>query len=498
MQEYSIQELRFMLDNKEITIKSLINQYIKRIKEIDQEGPKLNSIIVLNPNVLEIADELDRELKNNKIRGPLHGIPVIIKDNIEVADKMRTTAGSLALKDYFPSKDAFLVKKLREAGAVILGKANLSEWANFRSTKSTSGWSSFGGQTRNPYALDRNPCGSSSGSAVAVAANLCSVAVGTETDGSILCPSNVNSLVGIKPTVGLISRTGIIPIAHTQDTAGPMARTVTDAATLLGAMIGQDPYDVMTVKSSGKVFSDYTQFLDKNGLNKAKIGVLRNKIGIHHKVDEIFKESIEKIKNLGAIITDPVEIALAEDLGDTEYDVLLYEFKTDLNKYLESLPGEIPVHSLSELIEFNKKNQDKIMPYFKQEHLIKAEEKGDLESEEYKESLKKYMEVKEKVDETFQKHELEALISPSGAPAWFSDLINGDHYMGIGNSQITAVIGYPAITVPAGYIHGLPIGISFIGKAFEESTLIKLAYGFEQSTKIRKAPTFQDSVQFDT
>jgi amidase len=496
MQEYSIQELRSMMTNKEITIKGLIDQYIKRIKEIDQEGPKLNSIIVLNPNVLEIVDELDRELQKDKIRGPLHGIPVILKDNIEAVDKMRTTAGSLALNDYFPTKDAFLVKKLREAGAVILGKANLSEWANFRSTKSTSGWSSFGGQTRNPYALDRNPCGSSSGSAVAVAANLCSVAVGTETDGSILCPSNVNSLVGIKPTVGLISRTGIIPVAHTQDTAGPMARTVTDAATLLGAMIGQDSSDEITVKSSGKAFNDYTQFLDKNGLNKAKIGVLRNNIGIHDKVDEIFEESLEKIKNLGAIIIDPVEIALTENLGDVEYDVLLYEFKTDLNKYLGSLPGDIPIHSLSELIEFNKKNQNKIMPYFKQEHLIKADEKGNLESKEYKEALKKYVDVKEKVDEVFQKHEIDAIITPSGAPAWFSDLINGDHYMNIGNTQITAVIGYPAITVPAGYIRGLPVGISFIGKAFQEPTLIKLAYAFEQATKIRKPPTFQSSIHF--
>ncbi|MHA2336307.1 MAG: amidase, partial [Candidatus Hodarchaeales archaeon] len=489
MEEYTIQDLRSMMINNEITARNLVEQYLKRIKEIDQQGPKLNSIIVVNPNILETADELDNELKNDKIRGPLHGIPVILKDNIEALDKMSTTAGSLSLKDYFPTKDAFLVKKLKEAGAIILGKANLSEWANFRSTRSTSGWSSFGGQTRNPYALDRNPCGSSSGSAVAVAANLCSVAVGTETDGSILCPSNVNSLVGIKPTVGLVSRSGIIPIAHTQDTAGPIARTVADAVTLLGAMIGEDPSDGVTTKSLGKAFSDYTQFLDKNGLNNTKIGVLRNKIGIHDKVDQVFVESLEKIKILGASLIDPVEIALAEDLGDTEYEVLLYEFKTDLNKYLGALPDNLPIHSLSELIDFNEKNQDKIMPYFKQEHLIKAEEKGNLETEEYKEALKKYDVVKEKVDEVFQKHELDALLSPTGSPAWFSDLINGDHYMGIGNSQITAVIGYPAITVPVGYIHGLPVGISFIGKAFQEPTLIKIAYAFEQSTKVRKAPT---------
>ncbi|MHA1990607.1 MAG: amidase [Candidatus Hodarchaeales archaeon] len=495
MEEYTIQDLRSMMINNEITARNLVEQYLKRIKEIDQQGPKLNSIIVVNPNILETADELDNELKNDKIRGPLHGIPVILKDNIEALDKMSTTAGSLSLKDYFPTKDAFLVKKLKEAGAIILGKANLSEWANFRSTRSTSGWSSFGGQTRNPYALDRNPCGSSSGSAVAVAANLCSVAVGTETDGSILCPSNVNSLVGIKPTVGLVSRSGIIPIAHTHDTAGPIARTVADAVTLLGAMIGEDPSDGVTTKSLGKGFSDYTQFLDKNGLNNTKIGVLRNKIGIHDKVDQVFVESLEKIKILGASLIDPVEIALAEDLGDTEYEVLLYEFKTDLNKYLGALPDNLPIHSLSELIDFNEKNQDKIMPYFKQEHLIKAEEKGNLETEEYKEALKKYDVVKEKVDEVFQKHELDALLSPTGSPAWFSDLINGDHYMGIGNSQITAVIGYPAITVPAGYIHGLPVGISFIGKAFQESTLIKLAYGFEQSTKVRKPPTFLATIQ---
>jgi amidase len=390
-----------------------------------------------------------------------------------------------------PARDAFIVQRLRQAGAVILGKTNLSEWANFRSTRSTSGWSGRGGQTRNPYALDRNPCGSSSGSGVAVAANLCAAAVGTETDGSVVCPSSANSIVGIKPTLGLISRSGIIPIAHSQDTAGPMARTVTDAAILLGAMTGIDARDKDTNGSRGKSHADYTKFLDASGLKGARIGVTRKVFGFNDRVDKLMNDAIEAIKKSGAVIIDPAEIATAGKFDESEFEVLLYEFKADLNSYLAALGPQAPYRSLKELIEFNEKNRDREMPYFGQEIFTKAEEKGPLTDPAYRKALAKNHRLTRTlgIDAVMIKHKLDAMIAPTGGPAWPTDLINGDHFTG-GFSSAAAVAGYPHITVPAGYVFGLPVGISFFGRAWMEPALIKFAYAYEQATKMRRAPQF--------
>lgn len=492
-EEATIAQLQEAMKSGQLTARSIAGKYLKRIKELDKQGPAINSIIELNPDALQIADALDRERKAKGVRGPLHGIPVLLKDNIDTADRMLTTAGSLALISSRPSRDAFIVERLRAAGAVILGKTNLSEWANFRSTRSTSGWSGRGGQTRNPYALDRNPCGSSSGSGAAVAANLAAVAVGTETDGSIVCPSSSNSIVGIKPTLGLVSRSGIIPIAHSQDTAGPMARTVADAAALLTVLAGIDPRDDVTQESRGKFSGDYTQFLDRNGLKGARLGVARNFFGFNDKVDKLMEESIAAMKRLGAVIVDPANIPTAGKFDDSEFEVLLYEFKADLNKYLAERGTQAPARSLKELIEFNERNREKEMPYFGQEIFIRAEAKGPLTTKEYKEALAKNHRLsrKEGIDAVMSEHRLDALVAPSGGPPWMTDLVNGDHFSG-SSSTPAAVAGYPNINVPAGFIYGLPVGISFFGRAYSEPLLIKLAYAYEQATKFRQPPRFLD------
>jgi len=447
---------------------------------------------------LVIADALDAEREANGPRGPLHGVPVLLKDNINTADGMTTTAGSLALAGSIPAEDAFVVKKLRSAGAILLGKTNLSEWANFRSNHSTSGWSSRGGQTRNPYALDRNPCGSSSGSAVAVAANLCSVAIGTETDGSIICPSHTNSIVGIKPTLGLVSRSGIIPIAHSQDTAGPMTRTVTDAAVLLGALTGVDPRDPVTQESRGKSTADYAPFLDPDGLQGARIGVARNFFGFDERVDQIMEGCIEDMRRMGAEIVDPANVETVDKFKESELEVLLYEFKSDLNNYLARLGPKAPVRSLQDVIAFNERHRDRVMPYFGQEAMHQSQEKGPLDNKEYLEALENNHRFSrdEGIDATLRAHQLDAIIAPSGGPAWMTDLVNGDHGAG-GSSSPAAVAGYPNITVPAGYIFGLPIGISFFGGAYQEPTLIKLAFAFEQATRVRRPPEFLPSVKLN-
>jgi len=492
LDEITISELQSGMKSGKYTSRSIVEHYLDRISSIDAGGPKLNSVIEVNPDALDIADQLDRERKESGTRGPLHGIPVLIKDNIDTADKMMTTAGSLALIGSKPPKDSFVVQQLRKSGAVILGKTNLSEWANFRSSHSTSGWSGRGGLTKNPYALDRNPSGSSSGSAVAVSANLCVVAVGTETDGSIVSPASINGVVGIKPTVGLVSRTGIVPISHTQDTAGPIARTVRDAAILLGAMVGVDFEDRSSQKSRGKFFFDYTNFLDANGLKGARIGVVRNYFGFHEGVDKLISEAIGVMKDAGAVIVDPVELNSLSKLGNAEEIVLQYDIKADMKAYLDRLGPGSPVHSLKDIIEFNEKHSATEMCYFGQDILLKAESRGPLTSKEYVNARAKCRRLSrtEGIDKVMNEYKLNALVAPTDSPAWVTDLIDGDHFLG-GSSQAAAVAGYPSITVPAGFVFGLPVGISFFGRAWSEPTLIRLAYSFEQATKLRKAPAFK-------
>ena len=491
LDELTIAEMQSGMAAGKYSAHSLASKYLDRIDDIDKHGPAINSVLELNPDALSIASELDKERKAKGPRGPLHGIPVLIKDNIDTADRMTTTAGSLALGGSVPLQDAFVAKKLREAGAVILGKTNLSEWANFRSSHSSSGWSGRGGQTKNPYALDRNPCGSSSGTGAAVAANLAAIGVGTETDGSVVCPSNANSLVGIKPTLGLISRAGIIPIAHSQDTAGPMTRTVTDAVTLLGALAGIDSRDDATKTSAGKSFTDYTKFLDPDGLRGARIGVHRKGFGFNDGVDKLVNDCIDIIKKRGAIVVDPADIPTQGKFDDSELEVLLYEFKADLNAYLARLGPRAPVKSLKEIIDFNEQYRDREMPYFGQDLFVKAQAKGPLTDKAYRDALAKNRRLsrKEGIDAVMDKNKLDALIAPTGGPAWTTDWINGDHFTG-GYSTASAVAGYPHITVPAGYVFGLPVGISFFGREWSEPTLIKFAYAFEQATKARRAPQF--------
>ncbi|HEY9151492.1 MAG TPA: amidase, partial [Anaerolineales bacterium] len=490
MDEYTISDLQSKMASGEFTSHAIVEEYLDRIHHLDQSGPRVNSIIELNPDALSIADSLDEERMSGKVRGPLHGIPVLIKDNISTHDKMQTTAGSLALEGHIASRDAFIVSRLHKAGAVVFGKTNLSEWANFRDRHSTSGWSSRGGLTRNPYALDRSACGSSSGSGAAVAANFCSVAVGTETDGSIICPSQTNGIVGIKPTLGLLSRSGIIPIAHSQDTPGPLARTVADAAILLGAMSGVDRLDPATQSKKRTAHRDYTKFLDPNGLKGVRIGVARSMAGSDKRVLAIFDSSIETMSKLGATIIDPVAVEDFDKFGKTELEVLLYEFNADLNSYLDSLGLDAKVHSMEDVIQFNESNKARVMPYFGQSRMIEAREKKSLKSKKYLSALAKNHLLARKygIDATMKKHRLDAVIVPSGGPAWVIDLVNGDNSgWDMESTSIAAVAGYPNITVPAGYIFGLPIGLSFIGKAWQESTLIRLAYAFEQATKVRKA-----------
>jgi amidase len=497
LDEFTISDLQEGMRSGKFTARSIAKKYLERIEDMDKSGPAINSIIELNPDAMSIAESLDRERKERGPRSPLHGMPILIKDNIDTADRMMTTAGSLALVGARPSQDAFVVKKLRDAGAVILGKTNLSEWANFRSSHSSSGWSARGGQTRNPYSSDRNPCGSSSGSGAAAAANLSAAAIGTETDGSVVCPSSANSLVGLKPTVGLVSRAGIIPIAHSQDTAGPMTRTVKDAAIILGALTGIDARDPVTRGSLGKSHADYTQFLDQDGLKGARLGVARKYFGFNDLVDKLMNDHINELKKLGAVVIDPADIPTSGKFDDSELEVLLYEFKADLNAYLAGLGTRTPVHSLKEVITFNENNREKEMPYFGQDLFIKAEAKGPLTDKKYLQALRKnhFLSRAQGIDFIIRKHRLDALVAPTGGPAWPTDWINGDHFSG-GYSSASAVAGYPHITVPAGFVFGLPVGISFFGAAWTESKLIKFAYAFEQATKARRPPKFMTRADF--
>ena len=491
LEEITITELQDGMKSGKHTARSITEKYLARIQAVDKHGPVVNSVIEINPDALAIADALDKERKQKGPRGPLHGIPVLIKDNIDTADKMKTTAGSLALVGSKPPKDSVVAQKLREAGAVIIGKTNLSEWANIRSRRSTSGWSGRGGLTRNPYALDRNACGSSSGSGAGVSANFCAAAIGTETDGSIVCPSSANGIVGIKPTVGLVSRSGIIPISHTQDGAGPMCRTARDAALVLGALTGVDAEDSATGESQGKAYTDYTQFLKADGLGGARIGVVRKTFGFNERVDKIMESALDAMKKEGAILVDPVEIETAGKWGETEMTVFMYELKADLNAYLARLGPSAPVKTLKDIIEFNDRNHEKEMPYFGQDFFLKAEAKGPLTEQEYLDALAKNRQLarKEGIDATMDKHNLDALVGPTGGPAWLTDLVDGDHFGG-GSSGAAAVAGYPNITVPAGYIFGMPVGISFFGRAWSEPVLLRVAYAFEQSTRVRKPPRF--------
>ena len=501
LEEASIATLQQRMQSGQETARSLAEQYLARIDAIDRSGPTLRSVIETNPDALTIADRLDAERRGGQTRGPLHGIPVLIKDNIATADRMMTTAGSLALAGAKPPKDAFIVTRLRESGAVILGKTNLSEWANFRSTHSTSGWSGRGGLARNPYALDRNTSGSSSGSGAAIAANLAAAAVGTETDGSIVSPSNTNGLVGIKPTLGLLSRSGIVPIAHSQDTAGPMTRTVADAAVLLGAMIGVDGDDPATRASATKGSPDYTTTLDPNGLKGARLGVVRNRLwGYSPAMDRLAEAAIADMKKQGAVIVDPANIATLGQFDDTEFEVLLYEFKADLNKYLTWLGPASPVHSLKDVIAFNDAHASEELRYFGQETMTMAEKKGPLTDPKYRAALARNQRLSRTlgIDAVMTQHRLDALVAPTGGPAWLTDLVNGDGGTASapGPSTVTSVAGYPHITVPAGFANGLPVGISFFGRAWSEKTLLRVAYAYEQATKHRRPPTFAATAAF--
>ena len=495
LEEITISELQDGMKSGKFTAKSLVEKYGARIDEIDKTGPAVNAVIEKNPDAMAIAEDLDREFKAKGPRSRLHGIPILIKDNIDTADRMMTTAGSLALVGSKPPKDSFVAMRLRAAGAVILGKTNLSEWANIRSSHSTSGWSGRGGLTRNPYALDRNPCGSSSGTGAGISANFAAAGIGTETDGSIVCPSSANGLAGIKPTVGLVSRSGIIPISSSQDTAGPMGRTLRDAAILLSALTGIDPEDQATSASAGKSQADYSQFCDPNGLKGARIGVARKFFGFNDAVDALMEESIDVMRRQGAIIVDPADVATLGKFDESEGIIFLYELKSGLASYFARLGASAPVRSLKDVIDFNERNRQKEMPYFGQDMFIKSQAKGGLTEKEYLDALTRNHQLArtEGIDAVMDKNQLDALIAPTGGPAWITDLVTGDHFSG-GSSNAAAVAGYPNINVIAGSVLGLPVGISFFGRAWSEPTLIKLAYGFEQATKARKAPRFLQSI----
>jgi amidase len=488
--EPSIAQCQRAMASGELTSRALTERYLARIDATDRKGPALRSVIEVNPDALRLAEAADAARAAGRPHGPLHGIPILLKDNIDTADRLRTSAGSLALAEWTPPRDAFLVERLRAAGAVLLGKTNLSEWANFRSTRSTSGWSSRGGQTKNPYVLDRNPCGSSSGSGTAVAASLCAAAVGTETDGSIVCPANMASLVGIKPTVGLVSRSGIIPISASQDTAGPMARTVADAALLLAAMAGVDPRDPATAASRSRT-GDYAAALVPGALTGARIGVLRNFFGFQPAVDRLMDEAIGVLRGNGAVIVDPADFPTKGRFDDDEFTVLLHEFKQGLNAYLAPLPATAPARTLEALIAWNEANRETVMPFFGQEIFIQAQRTTGLKAPAYVKARANCLRQSRALgfDALFAKHRLDAVVAPTGSPAWPTDHLNGDHFTG-GSSTPSAVAGYPAITVPAGFVGPLPVGITFMGLAWTEAKLIGLAYGFEQATKLRRPPSF--------
>jgi amidase len=486
--EADIATLQAEMDAGTLTSRALVDYFLQRIESVDRNGPELRSIIEINPDARAIADALDSERRDQGPRGPLHGIPVVLKGNIDTGDQMATSAGSLALADHRAPDDAFIVRQLRDAGAVILAKANLSEWANFRSTRSSSGWSSLGGQTRNPYDLSRNPCGSSSGSGASVAANLTVLAVGTETDGSVVCPAGVNGIVGIKPTIGLVSRDGIIPIAHSQDTAGPMARSVRDAALMLNAMSAADSGDPAAAVRPASV-PDYAADLDADALRGKRIGVVRSYGGAGENpyVDEKFDAAVAVLQQHGATIVDSIELD-TQDMGDAELEVLYYEFKADLNAYLQE--SSAPVATMRDIIAFNTANADTAMPFFGQEHMERAVEKGPLTDADYLDALETSKRIaRNAVDGALNEHRLDALVAPTNGPAWKTDHVNGDHFS-VGSSSLAAVSGYASVTVPAGYVFDLPVGISFIGGAFSEQQLIQIAFAFEQATKARRAPEF--------
>jgi amidase len=509
LNEITIDALQEKMKSGEWTSEKITQLYLDQIEKIDKNGPKLNSVIEINPDAISIAKAMDTERKQGKVRGPMHGIPVLLKDNIDTADKMLTTAGALALADNHASKDAFLVKQLRAAGAVILGKTNLSEWANFRSSRSSSGWSSQGGQTHNPYVLDRSPCGSSSGSAVAVAANLCAVAVGTETDGSIACPASMNGIVGIKPTVGLVSRSGVIPISKTQDTAGPFGRTVKDAAILLGALTGMDDADSVTIESKKEMFErekmsstfppprniaaqrnpDYTKFLDTNALKGKRIGVEKNFLKKHEAVEALLKKALEQMTAAGATIVEVEFMDANVKVGGAEYTVLEYEFKDGANKYLAGANSKMK--NLQDVIDFNKQNEAKTMPWFKQETLESSQAKGDLNSKEYLDALAKSTSMRGFLTNLMKGQNLDALCGPATGSAWCIDPINGDFWTGYGAYGPAAVSGFPSITLPMGFVSELPIGLSFIGRAYDEPVIISIAYAYEQISKNRREPKFK-------
>ena len=486
-EEHDVAALQQAMESGELTAVKLVDYYLDRIEALDRSGPELRSIIEINPDARAIAESLDAERRDHGPRGPLHGIPVVLKANIDTGDRMATTAGSLAIADHHAAEDASIVRQLREAGAIILAKANLSEWANFRSTRSSSGWSSIGGQTRNPYDPLRNPCGSSAGSAVAVAANLTALAVGTETDGSIVCPSAINGIVGIKPTLGLVSRGGIIPLAHSQDTAGPMARTVRDAALMLNAMSASDPADTATADRPESI-PDYAANLSAAALEGRRIGVIRDYggAGSNPYVDQHFDQVVESLREHGAVIIDPIEID-TEGMDEAEYAVLLYEFKADLDQYLSE--SNAPLKTLAAIIEFNSANAETVMPFFGQEIMELAEAKGPLTDREYLDALENSKRIaRQGIDDALREHELDALLAPTNGPAWMIDHINSDHYS-IGSSSLAAVSGYASITVPSGFVFDLPVGVSFIGGPFSEETLIQIAYAYEQATRLRRPPT---------
>lgn len=489
--EKGVAELQALMARGELTSRALTERYLQRIAAVDKAGPAINAVIELNPDAVAIAEELDAERRAGRVRGPLHGIPVLIKDNIDSADRMRTTAGSLALADSRPLHDAFIVQRLRAAGAVLLGKTNLSEWANYRSTRSTSGWSGRGGLTRNPYVLDRNCSGSSSGTGAALAADFATLGIGTETDGSIISPASICGLVGIKPTLGLWSRSGIIPIAASQDTAGPMCRTVADAAALLGALTGVDARDAATRASARHAVEDYTTFLDAGALRGARIGVARAQAGFNPDVDRAFDEAIAAMKDAGAVMVDPASLPTPAALGPTELVVLDYEFKAGLNAYLSARGDSVAVKSLADLIAWNDREKSREMPWFGQEILIRAQQSGPLTDKKYLAARATCLRLTrtQGIDAVMAKHRLDAIVLPSNQPAWTTDLLNGDHFTG-GDTTYAAVSGYPSITVPMGMVHGLPVGISLVGRAWHEGRLISYAFAFEQATKARRTPGY--------
>ena len=493
LDEVTVDQLQERMRSGAESASSIARQYLARIDAIDQRGPALNAVIEVNPDAIAIAEQLDAERKAGTVRGPLHGIPVLIKDNIETADRMKTSAGSLALADHVAARDSFVAERLRAAGAVILGKTNLSEWANFRSTHSSSGWSGRGGQTRNPYALDRSPSGSSSGSGSAAAANYATVTIGTETDGSVTSPASVASLVGLKPTVGLISRAGIVPISHSQDTAGPMTRTVRDAAIVLGALVGVDPRDPATRASAGRAPRDYTTGLRADALRGARIGVARKKYtGYHPATDVVFERALDTLRRQGAIIVDPANLATSGKLDEAELDVLMYEFKANLDRYLGGVTPSLPVHSLADVIAFNTRHADRELRYFGQEIMNMSVKKAPLTDPKYRAKLAsgRRLAAAQGIDATISLHKLDALVAPTQGPAWLIDLVNGDAGNGGSFTSPAAIAGYPHVTVPMGFVRGLPVGLSFVGRAWTEARLLALAYAFEQAAPARRKPTF--------